>query len=351
MYQAGGELVDMEFCDFQLGLYHPPQMYGYPPNCGVWMNQGGILLNKYGERFFRKYVPHRANEGECLRTEINKAAAWEILEGRGSPNGMVYLNVSNAPRDWMMKARGDMVSHFKKAGIDITWQPMEVAPGNHTYLGGLRIDEHCESTTIKGLYAGGEAAGGWGGSNRLGGNGVASALGLGIPAGESAAERSKNIPMPRIDEDQVNRERERIEGILGRQEGVKGQKVTGKVQELMQTYVWLKRDEEGLTTVLSKLKEIEENDLPRLCVPGGKGIQKYLRLREALEAVHIVQCGQIVATAALNRKESRGSHQRTDYPDTDNKGWLRNVVLWQEKGELKVRTEPVVVTEIPLPQE
>jgi fumarate reductase (CoM/CoB) subunit A len=123
MYRAGAELVDMEFCDFQFGLYYPPQMFSYPPNCGRWLASGGILLNKNGERFFKKYVPHRANEGECLRTEINRAAAWEILDGRGSPHGMVYLNCSHVPKDWMMTARADIVSHFKRAGIDLTWQP------------------------------------------------------------------------------------------------------------------------------------------------------------------------------------------------------------------------------------
>ena len=145
MYRAGAELVDMEFCDFQFGTYYPPKMYGYPPNVGIWLTRGAMLLNRNGERFFKKYFPDRENEGRCLRTEISRAAACEIIDGRGSPNGMVYLNCSNVPMDWMMTARSDMVSHYKRGGIDLTWQPTEVAPGLHSFLGGLRISGQLRS--------------------------------------------------------------------------------------------------------------------------------------------------------------------------------------------------------------
>lgn len=350
MARAGGEFVDMEFCDFQLGTYAPAEMFGYPPNCGVWMAQGAMLLNNKGERFFKKYFPNRENEGRGLRTEISKACAFEILDGNGSPNGMVYMNCSNVPQEWMKTARADILSHYKRAGIDLTWQPMEIAPGNHTWLGGLRIDEHTESTTIKGLYAGGEAAGGWGGSNRLGGNALAAALGLGTAAGKSAGERSRKLSLPAIDEKQVVAEKKKIQELLGRREGIKPQTVKSQVQDLMQKSVWLRRDEKGLKGALKELEELQKNALPKLCVPKGLKSQRYLWLREAFEAINLVQCGQIVATAALNRKESRGSHQRTDYPALDNKNWLKNVVVWQERGKTKARTEPVVVTEVPLPE-
>lgn len=350
MARAGAELVDMEFCDFQLAAFYPPQIFGYPPNGVMWLMKGGILLNRNGERFYRKYFPNRADEGQCLRTELNKAAAWEILEGRGSPHGMVYLNCGAVPRDWMMSARGDMVSHFKRAGVDLTWQPMEVAPANHTWLGGLRIDEHAASRTLPGLYAAGEAAGGWGGSNRLAGNAVAAALGLGIMAGESAARRNREASLQPVDEAQVGAEAARIAALMARTEGVKAQEVKGKVQTLIQENVWLKRSEEGLKHVLAELAAIGRNDLPALCVPRGKDPIRFLQLREALEAENLVLCGRIVATAALARQESRGSHQRVDYPETDNRQWLRNVVVRQEGEAVEARPEPLVVTEVPLPR-
>lgn len=350
MYRAGEELVDMEFGDFQLGTYAPPEMFGYPPNCGVWLSKGGILLNKYGERFFKRYLPHRESEGGCLRMELAVVAANEILDGRGSPNGMIYLNCSNVDREWMMRARGDFVNHYKRAGVDITWQPIEVAPGNHTYLGGLRIDENAAARTLKGLYAGGEAAGGWGGSNRLGGNGLASALGLGVTAGRSAGEASLGLSMPKIPAKQVQAEQKRLEGILENKKGVRPGAVKKQVQELMQQNVWLRRDKKGLKAALKELNDIKKNSLPQLYTPGGRTSQKLLSLREALEAINIVDCGQIVTTAALTREESRGSHQRSDFPETDNRNWLKNTVVWQERGRVKVRTEPVVVTEVPLPK-
>lgn len=349
MYRAGAELVDMEFCDFQFGTYYPPKMFGYPPNVISWLEHGGMLLNQKGERFFSKYFPDFENEGECLRTDISRAAACEILDGRGSPHGMVYLNCSPVPREWMMTARSDIVSHFKRAGIDITWQPMEVAPGLHTYLGGLRIDEYAESTKIKGLYAGGEAAGGWGGANRLNGNAISSALGLGCAAGKSAAERRKDILMPKIVEDQVDEEKERIQELLARKEGVKSEKVKKRVQELMQKNVWFNRNEKGLDATLAELKKLEKNSIDNLYIRGSKKKPTYLLLREALEAINMVQCGRIITSAALTRKESRGSHHRIDYPSIDNRNWLKNIIIHKEGGEMKIRTTPVVVTQIPLP--
>jgi fumarate reductase (CoM/CoB) subunit A len=349
MASAGAEMVDMEFCDFQLAAFSPPQLFGYPPNCSGWLAAGGILLNSRGERFFRKYFPDRPNEAECLRTEINKAAAWEILEGQGSPNGMVYLNCSGVPRHWMMTARKDMVSHFKRAGVDLTWQPMEVAPANHTCLGGLRVDEQVQSTTIEGLYAAGEAVGGWGGSNRLGGNALAAALGTGIIAGESSATRSRKVPLPGIDKDQVAAERVRIQRLLDRREGVKAGEIKSRIQDIIQENLWLKRHGEGLKMALNKLETLEKDALPNLYIPRGRQLARTLGLRESLEAANLVQCGRMVATAALARQESRGSHQRTDYPETDNINWLKNIILYQDSGTLKVRTEPVVAAGVPLP--
>ena len=144
--------------------------------------------------------------------------------------------------------------------------------------------------------------------------------------------------------------KKKIQELLGRREGVKGQAVKSQVQELMQKNVWLRRDEKGLKATLKELEKLQKTALPKLCVPKGLESQRYLWMREALESINLVQCGQIVATAALTCRESRGSHQRTDFPGLDNKNWLKNVVVWQERGETKARTEPVVVTEVPLPE-
>ena len=117
----------------------------------------------------------------------------------------------------------------------------------------------------------------------------------------------------------------------------------------MQKHGWLRRSEEGLTTTLTELQKIKDHSLSKLYVSGRRKMQRYLDLRHALEAINLVECGQIVTTAALERKESRGSHQRSDFPNTDNKNWLKNVIVWQESGKRQVATEPVMITEVSLP--
>ena len=169
-------------------------------------------------------------------------------------------------------------------------------------------------------------------------------------AGESAARRNREVSLQPVDESQVVAEQDRIETLMARTEGVKAQELKGKVQELIQKNVWLKRSEEGLKDTLAELAAIGRNDLPALCVPRGKDPIRFLQLRESLEVENLVLCGRIVATAALARQESRGSHQRVDYPETDNRQWLRNVVVWQEGETVLARPEPLVVTEVPLPE-
>jgi succinate dehydrogenase/fumarate reductase flavoprotein subunit len=262
---------------------------------------------------------------------------------------MVYLNCSAVPREWMMTARADMVSHFRRAGVDLTWQPMEVAPANHTWLGGLRVDEHCASLTIPGLYAAGEAAGGWGGSNRLGGNALAATFGSGIIAGASAASRSVRVPRLRPDGKQIAAEEARLAGLLERTGGAKPRQVKERVQGMVQEHLWLKRAAKGMETVRDELERVAARDLPLLSIPRSRQQARLLGVREALEAANLVQCGRIVAGAALARTESRGSHQRVDYPGIDNRNWLKNVVVRFERGILKVRTEPVVAAGMPLP--
>ncbi len=350
MYRAGAELVDMEFCDFQFGIFHPRKLFGYPPNCGLWLVNGGILLNKDGDRFFKRYFPEYDTEGDCLRTEISRAAACEILNGYGSPNGMVYLNCSNVPRKWMMETRKDMVSVFKRAGIDITWQSLEVAPGLHSFLGGLRIDGTTESSVIKGLFAGGEAAGGWGGANRLGGNAISAAIGLGAAAGKSAAEAGKNIALPRINSKQIRSSWHLIHTLLERNKGIKPRELKRQLQELMQQHVWFQRNANGLRTTLTALEDMKKNALPRLCISEEQKLPRLLALREALEVGNMVHCGQMIATAALARQESRGSHHRSDYPETDNKNWLKNIVIRQEQGRPKAFLHTVAASPVQPPE-
>jgi fumarate reductase (CoM/CoB) subunit A len=138
MYRAGAEMVDMEFCDFQFGSYHPPQMFGYPPNCGLWLAQGAC----YSTRTVND--SSKVSPAPPMKASVSEQSLagqrCQILEGRGlTPRNGLPQPVKRTPGLDDESPQGH-ASHFRRAGIDITWQPMEVAPGNHTYLGGARID-------------------------------------------------------------------------------------------------------------------------------------------------------------------------------------------------------------------
>ena len=349
--QAGAEMVDMEFCDFQLAAFYPPELFGYPPNCSGWMASGAILVNSRGERFFKRYFPDRPASRNACEPRSTRLRPGKFWRGRGSANGTVYLNCSGVPFAWMTTARKDMYSHFKRAGVDLTWQPMEVAPANHTCLGGLRVDEHTESTTITGLYAAGESAGGVGrieSPRRQQPWQQPSARGS--SPGESAAAPQQGLsPWPGSTKIRSPPRRQESRGFSTAGRGVKAGEIKNRVQNVIQGNLWLKRHEGGLKTALKELEDLEKEGVPALYVPRGRELARYLGLREALEAANLVQCGLMVTTAALTRQESRGSHQRTDYPETDNANWLKNIILRRDDGHLKVRAEPVTVTEVPLP--
>ena len=190
-FRAGAELIDMEMIDFHLTPCYPERMKGYQiMSAGLLHGGKGRLYNGLGERFIHRHYPG-IGESQCQHYQSNRAAGIEIFEGRATEHGGVYLDASdvtqeqaaNFPTTWRA---------FKSAGINLQYQPMEVIPNPHTFLGGVRIDE-TGATTVPGLFAGGEAAGGVHGANRLGANALADALGFGSILGRSAARYAKRL--------------------------------------------------------------------------------------------------------------------------------------------------------------
>jgi fumarate reductase (CoM/CoB) subunit A len=295
-YNAGAELIDMEQIQFHpTGAVYPYDARGRLVTEAV-RGEGGVLQNVEGERFMKRYDPERMELS--TRDVVSRAIATEILEGRGTKNGGVYLDVTHLPRSQIETRLPVMLEQFLKFGVDIRDVPMEVAPTAHHIMGGLRITIHTE-TTLPGLYACGEVAGGVHGANRLGGNALADTQVFGKRAGEAAArvkERKKTVDRKRIEI-----EEERLGAFLY------GDVTPSTIIRSLQTAMW-----EG-AGIFRTGPELEKT----------LGIIRHLQtLRpRAASASNLAECcilqnmlvsASLVVRAALLRKESRGAHVRRD---------------------------------------
>jgi len=295
-YRAGAELIDMEQIQFHpTGAVYPYDARGRLVTEAV-RGEGGVLKNVKGERFMKRYDPERMELS--TRDVVSRAIATEILEGRGTENGGVYLDVTHLPRSQIESRLPVMLEQFLKFGVDIRDVPMEVAPTAHHIMGGLRITAHAE-TTLPGLYACGEVAGGVHGANRLGGNALADTQVFGKRAGEAAGrakERKKAV-----DQKQIESEEERLETFLG------GDLPPSTIARSLQTAMW-----EGAGIFRTGL--LLEKTL---------GIISHLQALhpKAASAANLAECctlqnmlitSSLVVRAALLRKESRGAHLRKD---------------------------------------
>src|SRR3954465_1164644 len=202
-YQAGAELLDMEFVQFHpTGMVWPPGVQGILVTEAV-RGEGGILRNKNGERFMEKYDPKRMELS--TRDVVARSIYTEVREGRGSEHGGAYLDISHKPAEYVKQKLPSMYHQFKElADVDITKQPMEVGPTCHYMMGGIRVDAETAQSTVPGLYAAGEAAAGLHGANRLGGNSLSDLVVFGRRAGLAAAEHAQKQSAATIDPDQIN---------------------------------------------------------------------------------------------------------------------------------------------------
>ncbi|MEM0320133.1 MAG: FAD-binding protein, partial [Candidatus Nezhaarchaeales archaeon] len=205
-----------------------------------------------------------------------------------------------------------------------------------------KINEKCESS-VTGLYAAGEAAGGVHGANRIGGNALTDTQVFGARAGAYAAERARIISDVEVNEKQVEACIKMVDEIYERKEGVPASQVKSKIQRIMDEYVGVVKTESDLKKALAELEYIEVNDLPRICLGEERS---YQTLTNALEVINMVCVGKIVATAALHRTESRGAHYREDYPERDDAHWLKHVAIKSEAGRMIVKTVPVDLSDL-----
>jgi len=340
-YDAGAELMDMEFVQFHpTGMVWPPGVQGILVTEAV-RGEGGMLRNKDGERFMERYDPERMDLS--TRDVVARAIYTEAKEGRGTEHGGAYLDISHKPAEYVKKKLPSMYHQFRElADVDITKGPMEVGPTCHYMMGGIRVEAETAQSNVPGLFAAGEAAAGLHGANRLGGNSLSDLLVFGRRAGLAAAEHAKQTAAPAIDDAQIDDATREMLEPFERSEGDSPYDVHRDLQETMQNYVGIFRSEEDLKHGLSEIQKLRDR-ADRVHVDGSRLFNPGWHLARDLKSMLTVS--EAVALSALERKESRGAHSRIDFPQYDEQ-WskLNNIIL--RDGDA-MRLTHASITEMP----
>jgi succinate dehydrogenase / fumarate reductase flavoprotein subunit len=369
-YDAGADLIDMEFVQFHpTGMVWPPSVRGILVTEGV-RGEGGVLRNKEGKRFMFADIPEnyrsstadnedegwRYTQGDksarrppelLTRDHVARCIVREVREGRGSPHGGVYLDISwikeripNAA-EHIKRKLPSMYHQFKELGdIDITKEPMEVGPTTHYMMGGVRVDGDTQMSNVPGLFAAGECAGGLHGANRLGGNSLSDLLVFGQRAGEFAAHYAREHPGGRIDEAKVrDAERWALEP-FERTPGTEGPyQVQQDLQEMMQELVGIVRRESEMLQALEKLQVLRER-ARRVRVEGNREYNP--GWHTAMDLHNLLTVSEAITRAGLARKESRGAQFRDDYPaKTEQFGKVIMVIRKGPDGRMQIVQEPI----------
>jgi fumarate reductase (CoM/CoB) subunit A len=334
-HRIGAELIDMEFVQSILAFAYPEAykgiLAGEPAACNA------KLYNSKKERFMERYDPKRMER--TTKDILASSIFREVKAGRGTPHGGAWMDFSEAPADFFHI----FPYPFKEMGINPKKDWAEVMPAVHYFMGGVRINEKCE-TNIPGLYGAGEAAGGLHGANRLAGCSTADSNVFGARAGKYAALEARKMARPGINWEEVTEEQRRILTLLkshGKSIGIAPIKLKRKVQAVLWDDVGVLRNEAGLQSAVDKLQRIREeyeNDI-RL---RQSSLRFNYELIEAMDVLNMIDVGEIITRAALLRNETRGGHYREDYPNRDDKNWLKNIVVKWEAGEMKLSTTPIV---------
>jgi succinate dehydrogenase / fumarate reductase flavoprotein subunit len=336
-YEAGAELMDMEFVQFHpTGMVWPPGVQGILVTEAV-RGEGGILRNKLGERFMEKYDPKRMELS--TRDVVARSIYTEVKEGRGTEHGGAYLDISHKPAEYVKKKLPSMYHQFKElADVDITKGPMEVGPTCHYMMGGIRVEAETAQSTVPGLFAAGEAAAGLHGSNRLGGNSLSDLLVFGRRAGLAAAAHAKNAPAPAIDDAQIEQAKKELLAPFSNIATESPYAVHRDLQEVMQNLVGIYRTQEDLEKALAELEKLKAR-AAKASVEGSRLFNPGWHLSYDLKAMLVVS--EAVARSALARTESRGAHSRIDYPNLDPVWEKKHNIIVREADGMKRRESPV----------
>ncbi len=354
-YRAGAELIDMGLICFVpcvLAEPHPPQ-WSIIPSLG---GHNGFLRNRFGHTFLDDYLHahdtsthhfqerYREQPGD-VRETIARAMCLEVYEGRGV-DGTVLLDFTEVPDQvWESDLQSVVNKYCLMRGLNLRERPVRVMPGAMTNLGGVRINEECE-TSLPGLYAAGEASGLLHGARRRQGNALTDCVVFGARAGRNGARWASNHAKMNPSSADVQVKRDRLNAFLSRSASEEGDPilVKKKIQSTMWEHVGPIRTAEGLQKAFDILTEIRNNNIPRLYA------SSTWRLKDAVEVANMIEAAEMVTRSALMRTESRGAHCRLDYPDTNNRDWLKNVILACKGDKMELWIEPVIVTRLQTPR-
>lgn len=344
--RVGAELANMEFMQYiPLGIIHEGSADGYTLG-GTPKAKEGYLINNKGERFMANHDPVWMEK--ATRARMTVAVAREIKEGRGCEKGGILVDLTRITEEEKAKRLkyqpyfpfclreiyGDKVGDFLA--------PYEVKPTALFQNGGVRINEHSE-TTLPGLFAAGEVTNGIHGANRLGGNAQAECFVFGKISGEKAAERALGMDFAKVEEEMLKNEKERVLAPLNRNQGIHPRILKERIQDLMMEDVGPLRNEEGLNKAKSCFNEIKQNEGD--LYTKGKSRRMNIEWMEALEVGNMAQLALVMTEGALFRTESRESHYREDYteffPTGDNENWRVETVIKLENDKIKISKEPI----------
>jgi succinate dehydrogenase flavoprotein subunit len=336
-YEAGAELMDMEFVQFHpTGMVWPPGVQGLLVTEAV-RGEGGLLRNKLGERFMERYDPKRMELS--TRDVVARSIYTEVREGRGSEHGGAYLDISHRPADYVKRKLPAMYHQFLElADVDITKEPMEVGPTCHYMMGGIRVDAETAQATVPGLFAAGEAAAGLHGANRLGGNSLSDLVVFGRRAGLAAAEHAKKTTAPKIDSAQIETAAREMLAPFERASGEGPYEIHRELQDALQKLVGIFRNEGDLKEALSEIEKFRER-AARVHVEGSRMFNPGWHLARDLQSMLTV--AEAVTRSAIARKESRGAHSRIDFPNYDPEWAQKNNIIFREASGMALRQRPV----------
>jgi succinate dehydrogenase / fumarate reductase flavoprotein subunit len=339
-YDAGAELVDMEMVQFHpTGMVWPPGVRGILVTEGV-RGEGGILRNSEGERYMERYDKERMELSS--RDVVARANYTEVQEGRGSPHGGVFLDITPLGYEKIIKKLPTMHEQFLKlADIDISREPMEVFPTVHYTMGGIKVDPETCATNVPGLFAAGECAGGLHGANRLGGNSLSDLLVFGRRAGMGAAEYVEDsVHSAEVEDGDVQTEIVRVLEPLEKQgDGESPYLMQQELQEAMMEHANLMRDEDSLREGLEKVLALKER-LPNVRVGGTRLFNPGWHTAQDIR--YLLQISEIIIRTALERKERRGAQWRLDYDGPDDElGKINFIVKKNEQGEVGIERREI----------